>query len=46
MKLGLQNYDIIMLIENSYIELNNNNKINNLQRYDIAQNYIITHKVV
>jgi hypothetical protein len=45
MKLGLQNYAVIVPIENSYIKFNNN-KINSLQVYDIAQNYKILHKVV
>jgi hypothetical protein len=44
-KLGLQNYASIIPIENSYIKFYNN-KVNNLQRYDISQNHIILHKVV
>jgi hypothetical protein len=38
MKLGLQNYAAIILIENSCIKFNNN-KLNSLQTYDIAQKY-------
>jgi hypothetical protein len=44
MKLELQNYAVIS-IENSCAKFNNN-KINSLQMYDIAQNYRIRHKVV
>jgi hypothetical protein len=44
MKLGLQNYVVIMQIENSCIKLNNN-KINSARRYGNAQNYTILHKV-
>jgi hypothetical protein len=35
MKLGLQNYAVIISIDNSFIKFNNN-KINSLQIYDIA----------
>jgi hypothetical protein len=45
MKLGLQNYAVIILPENSCIRFNNNNA-NNLQKYDIAQTYRVLHKVV
>jgi hypothetical protein len=45
MKLGLQNYAVIIPVDNSYIKFNNNN-INSLQTYYIAQNYRILHKVV
>jgi hypothetical protein len=45
MKLGLQNYVIIIPTDNSYIKFNNN-KINSLQTYDIAQNYRVLHEVV
>jgi hypothetical protein len=45
MKLGLQNYAIIIPTDNSYSKFNNN-MINSLQIYDIAQNYRILHKVV
>jgi hypothetical protein len=45
MKQGLQNYAIIIPNDNSYIRFNNN-KINSLQTYDIAQNYRILHKAV
>jgi hypothetical protein len=44
MKLGLQNYAVIIPIKISYIKFNN--KINSLQIYDIAKNYRILHKVV
>jgi hypothetical protein len=44
MKLGLLNYAVIP-INNSYIKFNNN-KINSLLTYDIAQNDRILHKVV
>jgi len=44
MKFGLQNCAIIPT-ENSCIKFNNN-KTNTLQRYGIAQNYIILHKMV
>jgi hypothetical protein len=37
MKLELQNYSIIIPIENSYIKFNNN-KENSLQTYGIEQN--------
>jgi hypothetical protein len=43
MKLVLQNYAIIISIENSCIKFNN--EINSLQRYDTAQNYRILHKM-
>jgi hypothetical protein len=44
-KKGLRNYVVIIIpTENSCIKFNNN--INNLQRYGIAQNYRILHKVV
>jgi hypothetical protein len=36
MKLGLWNYAIIISFDNSYIKFNNN-KINGLQTYGIAQ---------
>jgi hypothetical protein len=41
MKLGLQIYAIIMATEKRCIKFNNNNKLNNLERYNIAQNYRI-----
>jgi hypothetical protein len=44
MKLGLQNYGVIILNDNSYIIFNNNNK--QLQTYYTAQNYRILHKAV
>jgi hypothetical protein len=37
MKLGLQNYALIMQINNSFIAFNSNT-VNSLQRCDIAQN--------
>jgi hypothetical protein len=43
--MGLQNYAVTILNENSCIQINNN-KINNIQKYDIAQDYRILHKVV
>jgi hypothetical protein len=45
MKRGLQNYVVILPIENTCIKVNNN-KINSLQRCDTAQNYRIRHKVM
>jgi hypothetical protein len=45
MKLGLQNYAVIIPVGNSYIKFNNN-KIKSLQTYDITQNYRILHKAV
>jgi hypothetical protein len=45
MKRGLQSYAVIVPSENSYIRFNNN-KINSLQTYDIAQTYRILHEVV
>jgi hypothetical protein len=42
-KTGVQNYAVIMPIENSCIE-RNNKKLTSLQRYEIAQNYRILHK--
>jgi glycine cleavage system protein P-like pyridoxal-binding family len=45
MKLGLQNYAVIIPIETSCVKFNNN-KINSLHRYDIAQIHKIRHKVV
>jgi hypothetical protein len=44
MKAGLQNHAVITT-ENNCIKFNNK-KINSLQIYDTAQNYIILHKVV
>jgi hypothetical protein len=44
MYLGLKNYAVIMTIEKSCIKFNK--KINSLQRYDSARNYIILHRVV
>jgi hypothetical protein len=41
MKLGLQNYPIIMPLYKF-----NNNKLNSLQWYDIAQSYRILQRVV
>jgi hypothetical protein len=40
MKLGLQNYVVIIPIDNSYIKFNNN-MITSLQKYVIAQNNTI-----
>jgi hypothetical protein len=45
MKFGFQNYTVIIPINNSYIKFNNN-KINSVQIYNIAQNYRILHKIV
>jgi hypothetical protein len=45
MKLGLQNNVIIIPTHNSYVKFNNN-QINSLYEYHIAQNYIILHKVI
>jgi ssDNA-specific exonuclease RecJ len=45
MKLGLQNYTVNVPIDNIYIKFNNNN-LNSLQTYGIAQNYRNLHKVV
>jgi hypothetical protein len=44
MKLAVQNYAVNIPTENSYIKFDK--KIDSLQRYDIAQNYRILHKVV
>jgi hypothetical protein len=45
MKLGLQNYTVIISNENSCIKCNKSNT-HNLQIYDNAHNYTILHKVV
>jgi hypothetical protein len=45
MKLRLRNYVVIIPIDNSYIKFNNI-KITSLQKYVIAQNNTIIHKVV
>jgi hypothetical protein len=45
MKMGLQNYVVIIQIDKSYIKFNNN-KTNSSQRYDTAQNYRIVYKTV
>jgi hypothetical protein len=45
MKLVIQNYAVIIPTDISYIKFNNN-KINSLQTYGIAQNYRILHKAV
>jgi hypothetical protein len=45
MKLGLQNYTVIIPTDKSYIKFNNN-KLNSLQTYDIAQSYRILYKEV
>jgi hypothetical protein len=45
MKFGLENYAIIMPIQKSCIKFNNN-MLDSLQRYEIAQNYRILHRVV
>jgi hypothetical protein len=45
MKRGLHSYAVIVPTENSYIRFNNN-KINSLQTYDIAQTYRILREVV
>jgi hypothetical protein len=45
MKPELQNYAVIIPVDNSYIKFKNK-KINSLQIYDTAQNYTILHKVV
>jgi hypothetical protein len=44
MKLGLQNYVVIIPTENSYIKFNN--EISNLQMYNTAQYYRILHTAV
>jgi hypothetical protein len=45
MKLGLQNYAVIMPIEQGCIKFNND-KLNSLQSHDIAQNYRVLHREV
>jgi hypothetical protein len=45
MKLRLQNYAVIMVIENRCIKFNNN-RINTVQRYDIAQSLRFLHRMV
>jgi hypothetical protein len=45
MKFGLENYAIIMPIQKSCIKFNNN-MLDSLQRYEIAQNYRTLHRVV
>jgi hypothetical protein len=45
MKLGLQNYAIIIPIEKSCIKFDNN-KFNGLESYDIVHNYRILDTVV
>jgi hypothetical protein len=44
-KWGLQNYAIIIPIENISIR-SSNKELNSLQGHDIAQNYRILHRVV
>jgi hypothetical protein len=45
MKLGLRNYTVIMSNEKSCIKFNNN-RLNSLQSYDIAQNYTVLHRMI
>jgi hypothetical protein len=45
MKLGLQNYAVIIPIKLNYNTFNNK-KVNSLEMYDTAQYYRILHKVI